>query len=154
MEQNIPEVSIYFDHDATVVTLPETEYGSLDQENIDRISGDLVEVADETPTRHLILDLTLVAYYGAAFLGAVVRANHELSVKDKQLIVCGECWGLMPLTHLDHLVPTFSTLQDALNWCPSSQKLAACVSMSVGNHSHANESISAETFGSDKKPIR
>ena len=130
MQRRMPEVTIYSDHDAAVVTLPETEYGSLDQQIIKRLSDDLVEVGDETATRYLVLDLTPVSYYGAAFLGAVVRASHELSVKDKQLVVCGPCDGcgeLIQLAQLDQFFRNFATVDGALNWCPSSQKLAAYV---------------------------
>lgn len=99
---------------AVVIRLMERDLGSSRYETIDRISEQMIDVARNNPARRLIVDLSSVAYFGAAFLGVLVRLANHVRQLGKQLVVCGDRLGLLSLSQLDLLFPVKEDVSQAL----------------------------------------
>lgn len=119
-------VTISQEFDALIVVLPGTQYDSLlDARTIDRVRQALVQLVDEMQRTHLVLDLSTIRKFGAAFFGIVVAVAKRLRERGKQLVVCGDHLGMFHLANMHSLFPVSDDLRDALQWCSRSK--ATCV---------------------------
>lgn len=103
--------------DALVAELPDTRLGSLNEAEFGCTVEKLKSAANALESNFLIVDLTRVPQFGAAFLGQLVRVAARLRERGRQLIVSGDRWDMIGLTRLNRLIPSFSTREDAIAWC-------------------------------------
>jgi anti-anti-sigma factor len=103
--------------EAMVIELVGRTYGSLADDLQSRVSSILLDLADQSAPRYLLVDLTNVEFFGARFAGILVCTWNRLRRNERRLVVC----GLKPLgaklvrtLHLDNLFDIYETQQAAL----------------------------------------
>ena len=102
---------------ACVVTLSESQYGSLDSDKLARVRRLLVGEVDTPNVPYLIVDLSAVHSFGASFAGILVGTWDRLRQRNRQLVLCGltpYCAKLIGILHLDKLFDIYPTHQVAL----------------------------------------
>ena len=100
---------------AAIVVVPsDTEYGSTDSASLELFRREVLRAADETRAAWLILDLSQVSHFGAAFLGLLASVDQRLRHCGRRLVVCGDSQNLVSVVGLDALLPRFATLREAI----------------------------------------
>ncbi|MBI3462486.1 MAG: STAS domain-containing protein [Planctomycetes bacterium] len=102
---------------ATVVQMPQRALSSSDEVVLEHARRFLLELADKAQPPYLIVDLSRMESFGAAFLNVLVRVWQRLREREGQLAVCGlrpRCAELVCLFRLDRLFPLYPTPQAAL----------------------------------------
>ena len=99
----------------SVVQLAGCEYASSDGARLGRLRRLLLRLASEPGPEPLVLDLSLVHFFGAGFIGVLVDTWAQLRAQDRQLVLRGLtpfCARLIRALHLhklfaiDNHVPT------------------------------------------------
>jgi anti-sigma B factor antagonist len=147
--------------DVVVVQLPEVEYGSLDDEKLDRVRRLLLGVANRPGPPCLIVDLSGVHYLGARLIGIVVSTWAELKKQNRRLVLCGlnpYCARLFHTLHLDRLFAIRPTLQAALEEVGAHLRaggaLSAPVRVQVSDVGWDPDLLRLEYLGDDGELIR
>ena len=117
MERKSIKVIHDLDRDATMIVLPAGAYGSTRFAGYEGRGEEWLQLADGARTRRIILDLTQVRCFGAAFLGMLVRLARRLRGRNRKLLVCGDSQNLVRLARLDRVIPVYPTWQEALYGC-------------------------------------
>jgi anti-anti-sigma factor len=102
---------------ACVVTLSESQYGSLDSDKLARVRRLLVGEIWTRNAPYLIVDLSTVHSFGASFAGILVGIWDRLRQRNRQLVLCGltpYCTNLIRILQFDKLFDIYPTQQVAL----------------------------------------
>ena len=152
---------LFAESDVVVVQLPEVEYGSLDDEKLDRVRRLLLGVANQPGPPYLIIDLSGVHYFGARLIGIVVSTWAELKNQNRQLVLCGlnaYCARLFQTLHLDRLFAIHPTPQAALEGLGvhprTAGALSAPIRVQVSDVGWDPDLLRLEYLGDDGEPIR
>jgi len=98
---------------ALLLHLDESQLGSLHTSSISRLAGFLHSLPTYLPGDYVIVDLSSVQYYGAAFLSLLVDLQKSLEAAGRELMVTGDRLGLIRFSRLP--VTSFETTGLALN---------------------------------------
>jgi anti-anti-sigma factor len=102
---------------ASVVQLPEPEYGSLDGEKLERVRRLLLDFANQPGPLPLVVDFSNVHFIGASFIGVLVDTWDQLKKHNRPMALCGlrpYCAQLVRILHLDKLFDIYPTRGIAL----------------------------------------
>jgi anti-anti-sigma factor len=109
---------------ASVVQLPEPEYGLLDGDKLEGVRRLLLDLANQPGPLPLIVDCSKVHFIGASFIGVLVDTWDQLKNHNQPMALCGlmpYCARLVRVLHLDKLFDIYPTGEIALE--------------KIGNHS-------------------
>ncbi len=110
-------LSIVKEGDVTVVVFG-LEQRQLDEVGLERISRQLIEVAQTVTPPKLILDMAVTEFFGSSYIEILFRVWKRLnSQPDAQFAITGlqpYCREVLEITHLDRLWPLYATREEAL----------------------------------------
>ena len=145
---------------ASVVQLAGCEYASSDGARLGRLRRLLVRLASEPGPEPLVLDLSLVHFFGAGFVGVLVDTWAQLRAQDRQLVLRGLtpfCARLIRALHLHKLFAVASTPRGALdNHIPTAvgETVSAVVRIRKSDVAWDADMVRLEYVGDDGTPIR
>jgi len=110
-------LSVVRDGDVTVVVFgPEQRH--LDEVGLERITRQLVDVAQEAKPPLLVLDMSPTEFFGSSFIEALFRVWKKLNTQEgAKFAICGlqpYCKEVLEVTHLDRLWPLPATRAEAV----------------------------------------
>jgi anti-anti-sigma factor len=97
---------------ASVLELPGPEYNSHDEESLGRVGSLIQDLAEKTDRKYLVIDLSKVHFFGASFIGTLVKAWDQLKKRQRHLAICGLtpfCAKLIQVLYLDRLFDIYPT---------------------------------------------
>ncbi|QDU35877.1 hypothetical protein Mal4_01590 [Maioricimonas rarisocia] len=98
---------------ALVLHLNDSQLGSLQTASIKQLENFLHSLPSYLPGEHVIVDLSSVRYYGAAFLTLLVDLQKNLRTAGRHLMVTGDRLGLIRFSRLP--ITSFETTGAALH---------------------------------------
>jgi anti-anti-sigma factor len=108
----IIRISLNVNSQATLLELPGPEYSSSDEESLAQVKSLIQDLAEKTDQQYLVVDLSNVHYFGARFVGILVKAWDQLKKRQRHLIICGLTpFGarLFQVLYLDKLFSIYPT---------------------------------------------
>ena len=112
-----PQLVVRVTLGATIVELPDVDYGSFRDIEIGLVERELVRVAAEPKPPRLIVDLSKVDFLGAKLIGVLVNTRHRLKAQNCRMWLCGlrpACTKLARILHMERLFEIFPTQRMAL----------------------------------------
>lgn len=111
-------LSVVKEGDVTVVVFgPEQRH--LDEVGLEKISRQLVEVAQSASPPLLVLDMSPTEFFGSSFIEALFRVWKKLNTQPgAKFAISGlqpYCREVLEVTHLDRLWPLPATRADAIS---------------------------------------
>lgn len=111
-------LSVVKEGDVTVVVFgPEQRH--LDEVGLEKISRQLVEVAQAASPPLLVLDMSPTEFFGSSFIEALFRVWKKLNTQPgAKFAISGlqpYCREVLEVTHLDRLWPLPATRADAIS---------------------------------------
>lgn len=108
---------------ALILKVTDRALPSLDAEQLHDLRSACAQAAAAHPDLpRVVLDLSQVCYYGAAFLGMLVSLSQELSEQGQELMVCGDRPRLLQVACLNRMIPEFR----ASNYRVAAAPLSLC----------------------------
>lgn len=93
-------------------------YARIDEPHIELANRRLTELATQSESGKLVIDLTHVNFFGSSFIEVMFRAYKRLQSKDRaKFALCGlnpGCREVLEITHLDTLWPIYATRAEAV----------------------------------------
>ncbi len=97
---------------ANLLELPGPEYSSQDEQSLWHVESLIQDLAEKTDREYLVIDLSKVHFFGASFIGTLVKAWDQLKKRQRHLAICGLtpfCAKLIQVLHLDKLFDIYPT---------------------------------------------
>jgi anti-anti-sigma factor len=137
---------------ASVVQLAGCEYASSDGARLGRLRRLLVRLASEPGPEPLVLDLSLVHFFGAGFIGVLVDTWAQLRAQDRQLVLRGLTPFCARLIRALHLHKLFAIDNDVPTAVEESESILVRIRKS--NVAWDADMVRLEYVGDDGTPIR
>ena len=103
--------------DTVIVTVPVANYGSTNFDLLMRLDSAFADVAGNTASLSVILDLSAIEISGSHFLACLDSLEKQLASTGRRLVVCGDRTGLIQLVNWSDRMSYQRDLVSALNQC-------------------------------------
>jgi anti-sigma B factor antagonist len=110
-------LSVVKEGDVTVIVFG-PDQRQLDEVVLERISRQLIDVAQTVTPPKLIFDMAVTEFFGSSYIEVLFRVWKRLnSQPDAKFAITGlqqYCREVLEITHLDRLWPLYATREEAL----------------------------------------
>ena len=111
-QDEIPFRSVPASHPSDYEYEPEGKHRVLDELTVDKISDELLEVADRPDCHRLLLDFSGVAQLSSAMLAKLLILRRKMAAKREKLRLCGieaQLRSVFAITKLDRIFDILDT---------------------------------------------